>query len=345
MAAPPETLILGALIVLYLLLAAAALYFRARRLLRARGARLRERQRRCDPPPAPREPPAAPGEEGEGEAEAEEEDGEGGREKQQQQQRRRRRARRKRQQQGEEEGEGDGGGQDAAAAAGREGRGRGEGESLLPPRPQFPLALVAGALQRRINEQYDDLARASEASCLTIEQVRNTGKKGRQATRKPLPEQPPVPLSMVSSAMKRRIREIYAGLSSKITEDLLVNEFINCLKDARNELLQRYVNVQRSVKIKKAMLSNPRNYRSSYERLFEQVCRLETERNNLRKDAAIYNYVQERLLASAPYKLIMELSSMEMEAPEISFEELLAREKEDTAFWQRNGKMRSISSK
>ena len=42
---------------------------------------------------------------------------------------------------------------------------------------------------------------------------------------------------------------------------------------------------------------------------------------------------------------IMELSAMEMEAPEISFEELLAKEKEDTAFWQRDGKMRSISSK
>jgi hypothetical protein len=85
-----------------------------------------------------------------------------------------------------------------------------------------------------------------------------------------------------------------------------VNEFVNCLIDARNELLQRYValymkltfrhpqlqmfckppvmsysyditryeNVQRSFKIKKAMLSNHRNYRSSYERLFEQVSHL-----------------------------------------------------------------------
>jgi hypothetical protein len=35
---------------------------------------------------------------------------------------------------------------------------------------------------------------------------------------------------------------------------------------------------------------------------------------------------------------------MELESPEISFEELLSQEKEDTAFWQRNGKMRSISS-
>jgi len=41
----------------------------------------------------------------------------------------------------------------------------------------------------------------------------------------------------------------------------------------------------------------------------------------------------------------MELSAMEMEAQEISFEELLAKEEEDTAFWQRNGKLRSFSSK
>jgi hypothetical protein len=39
----------------------------------------------------------------------------------------------------------------------------------------------------------------------------------------------------------------------------------------------------------------------------------------------------------------MQLSAMEPERPEISFEELLAQE--DTAFCQRNGKMRSISSK
>lgn len=100
---------------------------------------------------------------------------------------------------------------------------------------------------------------------------------------------------------------------------------------------------------------------------------MEAERDNLKKDAAIYNYIQEKLQKSLPYKMvchvlslqpppllpdkeqivtlepflssqIMELSAMEMEAPEISFEELLAKEKEDTAFWQRDGKMRSISS-
>ncbi|CAL4978416.1 unnamed protein product [Urochloa decumbens] len=293
MAEPPQTLALAGLILLNLLLTAAALYLNVRRVLRARRrAQQQQQQQPLPQQPVPeaaaREPPAP--EEGEGEEQADE----GGRERQQQ--RRRRRARRRRQQQ---DGEGAEGGGDARAAApsakaaGREGKAA-EEESLLPRRPQFPLASVAGALQRRINARYDDLARASEARCLTIEQV---------------------------------------------------NEFLNCLTDARNELLQRCENVQRSFKIKKAMLSNHRHYRSSYDRLFDQVCRLEAERDNLKKDAAIYNYIQERLQKSVPYKMIMELSAMEMEAPEISFEELLAKEKEDTAFWQPNGKMRSISSK
>lgn len=275
MAAPTQTLVLAGIILLNFVLAAAALYRRIRG---------RRRPRQHVPPPPPLEPAAAE----EAEAEAEEEEGGGG--ERRQSQRRRRRARRKRQQQ-EEGAASEGGGGDGADGAAAKATGK---EELLPRRPQFPLASVAGALQRRIHARYDDLARASEAQCLTIEQV---------------------------------------------------NEFLNCLVDARNELLQRYENVQRSFKIKKAMLSNHRNYRTSYDRLFEQVRRLETESDSLKKDAAIYNFVQERLQKSAPYKMIMELSAMELEAQEISFEELLAREKEDTAFWQRNGKMRSVSSK
>jgi hypothetical protein len=100
------------------------------------------RNHRPTPPPepaalGPREPAAA-------------EEDEAGEEK-----RPRRRARRKQQQQK---------GGDAAAAAG-------DDEALLPRRPQFPLASVAGALQRRINARYDDLARASQAHSLTTDQV------------------------------------------------------------------------------------------------------------------------------------------------------------------------------
>ncbi|XP_062214457.1 uncharacterized protein LOC133915316 [Phragmites australis] len=222
---------------------------------------------------------------------------------------------------------------------------------------------VAGALQRRIKARYNGLTRSSEARCPTIEQlvpsISESGKKRRKARKQKgggdkavvvqkerMPEKPPLPFSLLSCAMKQRIKAIYEKISRhKTTMEEKVHEYVNCLVNARNELLQRSENVQRSIKIKKAMLSNPRNYRSSYDRLFEQVRRLETERDNLKKDASIYNYLLERLQESAPYKLMLELSAPENEAPEISFEELLAQEKEDTAFWQPNGKLRSISSK
>jgi len=157
MAAPPQTIALAGLMLLNFVLAVAAL------CLHVLGRR-RPRQQVPSPPPPPLEPAVA-GEEGGGEERP-------------QNQRRRRRARRKRQQEEEEEG--------AAAAAAADGGGHGADgdrdaaakaagkEALLPRRPQFPLASVAGALQRRINARYDDLARASEAQCLTIEQVRRS---------------------------------------------------------------------------------------------------------------------------------------------------------------------------
>ncbi|KAL5227543.1 hypothetical protein ABZP36_015808 [Zizania latifolia] len=221
-------------------------------------------------------------------AEGEEPAEEGGREK------RRRRKARRRQRKGEE-----GGGGDEA------GEGEGDEGLLLLRRPRFPLASVAGALQRRITARYDDLVRASQAQSLTIDQV---------------------------------------------------HEFINCLIDARNELLHKSETVQRSCRIKKALLSNPCSRRAnSYDRLCEQVHKLEAENRRLKKDADIYNYIQEQLQMSPSYKLLMELSAvmekeahehaLAAEATEISFEELLAQEKSDAAFWQRHRKLSSISSK
>lgn len=266
-------LALAALLILILAAPAAAAFLVGLRL---------HRKLRLVPPLEPAaaalEPPAP--------AEEEESADEGGREK-----RRRRKARRKQQQKGGEEA--------ADAAAG--------GEEALLRRPRFPLASVAGALQRRITARYDDLVRASQAQSLTVDQV---------------------------------------------------HEFINCLVDARNELLQKSENVQRSFRIKKAMLSNAQNNRrSSYDhlRLCQQVHKLESEHERLKKDAAVYNHLQEQLQMSPSYKLMMELHAemekearehaLATEAPEISFEELLAQEKKDAAFWQRNGKLRSISGK
>uniref|UniRef100_A0A0D9Y4K1 Uncharacterized protein n=1 Tax=Oryza glumipatula TaxID=40148 RepID=A0A0D9Y4K1_9ORYZ len=176
---------------------------------------------------------------------------------------------------------------------------------LLRRRPRFPLASVAGALQRRITARYDDLARASQAHSLTIHQV---------------------------------------------------HEFINCLVDARNELLHKSEMVQRSCRIKKALLSNPCSRRAnSYDRLCEQVHKLEAEHKRLKKDADIYNYIQEQLQMSQSYKLLIELSALvekaeredalAAEAAEMTFEELLAQEKSDAAFWQRHRKLTSILPK
>ncbi|XP_044975330.1 uncharacterized protein LOC123443124 isoform X1 [Hordeum vulgare subsp. vulgare] len=238
-------------------------------------------RRRQRPRLTPPEPAAAPLE-----SSAPPEEDEGGEEK-----RRRRRARRRQQQK-------QGGDGAASQAAG------GGGDDALPPRPRFPLASVAGALQRRITARYDELARASQAQSLTIDQVR---------------------------------------------------EFLNTLVDARDELLQKSENTRRSITIRKAMLSNSRNGRSSHDhlRLCEQVDRLELEYERLKKDANIYHNLHEQLQLSSCYKL-MEESNDEAEKKireaafatgvrDTAFEDLLAVEKKDDAFWRRHGKLRSIS--
>jgi len=57
-----------------------------------------------------------------------------------------------------------------------------------------------------------------------------SGKKGNKVMRKQMPEEPPFPLSMLSCAMKRRIRDIYAELCcATITEDLVGRFFLQFL--------------------------------------------------------------------------------------------------------------------
>jgi hypothetical protein len=168
MAATRETLALAALVILYFLLSAAELFLNVRRVRWSQQRRRRQQQVLHPLPTDPvalLETPTVPDPEGE-----EDPAGEDGREKRPQQQRRRRRVRRKRQQQ--EGAEGESRSEDATATSSKPAA-VGNREPLLPRRPQFPLSSVAGALQRRINERYDDLARASEAQCLTVEQVRS----------------------------------------------------------------------------------------------------------------------------------------------------------------------------
>uniref|UniRef100_A0A453EDR2 Uncharacterized protein n=1 Tax=Aegilops tauschii subsp. strangulata TaxID=200361 RepID=A0A453EDR2_AEGTS len=134
-----------------------------------------------------------------------------------------------------------------------------------------------------------------------------------------------------------------------------VHEFLSTLVDARDELLQKSENTRRSITIRKAMLSNSRNGRSSHDhlRLCQQVDKLEFEYERLKKDASIYHNLHEQLQLSSCYKL-MEESNDEAEkriregafakgVRDTAFEELLAVEKKDNAFWRRDGKLRSIS--
>ncbi|XP_044975331.1 uncharacterized protein LOC123443124 isoform X2 [Hordeum vulgare subsp. vulgare] len=166
-------------------------------------------------------------------------------------------------------------------------------------------------------------------------------------------------LPRLSGPMKRRITEEYRrlfGFFGGIKEFFhQVREFLNTLVDARDELLQKSENTRRSITIRKAMLSNSRNGRSSHDhlRLCEQVDRLELEYERLKKDANIYHNLHEQLQLSSCYKL-MEESNDEAEKKireaafatgvrDTAFEDLLAVEKKDDAFWRRHGKLRSIS--
>ncbi|KAG0503510.1 hypothetical protein HPP92_003582 [Vanilla planifolia] len=162
------------------------------------------------------------------------------------------------------------------------------------------------------------------------------------------------PFSSYASATQRKIKLQYDGLvksnqAKGLTIDQ-VGQFVNCLVEARNELKQKSEVIQRSFKIKKVLLFKAD--RSSFHRLCQQIYKLEAVHKRLEEDAAVYNLLQEQLKLSPAYKTMVkvgariELKDAEdqaMEFSDISFEELLAREKKDS-FWQRNGRLRSVAS-
>ncbi|KAG1335418.1 putative Chaperone protein DnaK [Cocos nucifera] len=165
------------------------------------------------------------------------------------------------------------------------------------------------------------------------------------------------PFSSFASATQRKIKVQYDQLvksnQAKALTVAQVGQFINCLIEARNELQHKSDIIQRSFKIKKALLVKAD--RSSFDRLAQQIYKLEAEHKRLEEDAAVYNLLQEQLKLSPAYNKMLEISSnvelkatsdQETEArelPDISFEELLAQEKKDS-FWQKNGKLRSFAS-
>lgn len=167
------------------------------------------------------------------------------------------------------------------------------------------------------------------------------------------------PFTSSSSAMQRRIKQQYDELvKCNETKGLTlaqVGDFANCLIEARNELQHKADVIQRKFTITKALLFKAD--RSSFDRLRQQIYKLELEQKRLEEDAFVYNWLQQQLKLSPAYKKMVEISaSMELKAKsgelvesidtdfaDISFEELLAQEKKDS-FWQRNGKSRSFSS-
>nr|AKM76879.1 AT1G17665-like protein [Pelargonium tetragonum] len=168
------------------------------------------------------------------------------------------------------------------------------------------------------------------------------------------------PFTSSSSATQRKIKQQYDELvkSHESTKGLTlaqVGQFANCLIEAKNELKQKSDSIQRKYTITKALLNKAE--RSSFDRLRPQIYRLELEQKRLEDDTFVYNWLQQQLKLSPAYKKMLEISAdMELKAKtseltestdtefdDISFEELLAKEKKDS-FWMKNGRRRSCSS-
>ncbi|GLT75585.1 hypothetical protein SLA2020_472980 [Shorea laevis] len=167
------------------------------------------------------------------------------------------------------------------------------------------------------------------------------------------------PFTSTSSATQRKIKQQYEQLmkchENKGLTLTQVWEFANCLIEARNELQHKSGVIKRKFTITKALLLKAD--RSSFDRLRQQIYKLEMEQKRLEEDAFVYNWLQQQLKLSPAYKKMLEIGEcMELKAKagelmqdsdtecsDISFEELLAQEKKDS-FWQKNGKSRLSSS-
>ncbi|KAM7476046.1 hypothetical protein LguiB_023289 [Lonicera macranthoides] len=164
------------------------------------------------------------------------------------------------------------------------------------------------------------------------------------------------PFTSSSSATQRKIKQQYDQLVKSHESNGLtlaqVGQFVNCLIEARNELQHKSEVIQRKFTITKALLFKAD--RSSFDRLRQQIYKLELEQKRLEEDAFVYNWLQQELKLSPAYKKMLEIGacmelkeksgklveSTDTDLDDISFEELLAQEKKDS-FWQRNGKPRS----
>ncbi|XP_023644816.1 uncharacterized protein LOC17897038 [Capsella rubella] len=164
------------------------------------------------------------------------------------------------------------------------------------------------------------------------------------------------PFTSTSSATQRKIKQQYDQLvicnTAKGLTLAQVGEFANCLIEAKNELQHKSQVIKRKFSITKALLFKAD--RSSFDRLRQQIYKLEMEQKRVEEDALVYNWLQQQLKLSPAYKKVLEISaSMELkdkssteldnpddEFSDISFEELLEQEKKDS-FWHKNGRLRT----
>ncbi|KAL4386107.1 hypothetical protein GQ457_09G005800 [Hibiscus cannabinus] len=167
------------------------------------------------------------------------------------------------------------------------------------------------------------------------------------------------PFTSTSSATQRKIKQQYDQLvkchENKGLTLAQVGDFANCLIEARNELQNKSEVIKRKFTITRALLFKAD--RSSFDRLRQQIYKLEMEQKRLEEDAFVYNWLQQQLKLSPAYKKMLEvctcmeskgkscepMEDADSEFTDISFEELLAQEKKDS-FWQKNGKPRLISN-
>lgn len=165
------------------------------------------------------------------------------------------------------------------------------------------------------------------------------------------------PFTSSSSITQRKIKQQYDQLvkshDSKALTLAQVGQFAKCLVEARNDLQQKSEILQRKYTITKALLYKAD--RSSFDRISQQIYKLEAEQKRLDEDAVVYNRIQDQLKLSPAYKKMLEVgarmesdarsgqledNNTDFEFSDISFEEFLEQEKKDS-FWQRNRKLKS----
>ncbi|KAF8393532.1 hypothetical protein HHK36_021776 [Tetracentron sinense] len=244
----------------------------------------------------------------------------------------------------------------------------------------YPFTSSSSATQRKIKQQYDQLKKSHDSKALTLAQsvIGNlvvdlvndiqSGGEDRWPTYAVFLEHSCKESENLASRKARLGREfdLVSPFSVKHLEPrflvlafisllALVSQFVNCLIEARNELQHKSEVIHRKFTITKALLVKAD--RSSFDRICQQIYKLEAEQKRLEEDAAVYNLLQQQLKLSPAYKKMLEIGArMELKAKSgqpvestdtefanISFEELLAQEKKDS-FWQRNGKLRSCTS-